>query len=312
MDPHIQLTQVSKIFRLGLYKKKIAVEDLSLTVPSGKVIGLLGPNGSGKSTTIKMIMGFLRPSSGEITVCGNTTTDPKGRSQIGYLPENPRFQKFLKGRDVLHYYGKLTGMNGPALKSRTSYLLDLVGLGNAGGERVQGYSKGMTQRLALAQALLNQPSLLIFDEPMSGLDPLGRMEIRKLISTIHNEMPSSTIFFSSHILEDVEQLCAYVALLRKGKLKTFCALEELLLKERQHFDVTVRDLTDEVEKTLEKTRQPRKTALGLSYLVDGSDALMTELEYLKSVGATVVGIGSHKRKLEEALFRDEEFTEVSA
>lgn len=312
MEQHIQLTNVTKKFNLGLFKVKLAVNDLSLAVPSGKVIGLLGPNGSGKSTTIKMIMGFLKPTSGEINVCGNSTSSPKGRREIGYLPENPRFQKFLKGSELLKYYGTLLNLSGKDLNSRINYLLDLVGLGAAGKERVQGYSKGMTQRLALAQALLNKPNLLIFDEPMSGLDPLGRMEIRKLISTIHQEMPTSTIFFSSHILEDVEQLCSYVALLRKGSLKTFCTIEELVLNEEQRFDITVRGLKNELLPAFESNRKPKHTALGLSYLVEGAHALAVELGYLQSVGATIVGISSHKRKLEETLFRDNEKLEVSA
>lgn len=310
MEEHIRLTNVTKIFKLGLTKTKTAVDDLSLSVPRGKVIGLLGPNGSGKSTSIKMVMGFLKPTQGEITVCGHATTDKQARRHIGYLPENPRFQKFLKGRELLHYYGSLHQISGIELKKRADYFLELVGLKFAADERVQGYSKGMTQRLALAQALINKPSLLIFDEPMSGLDPLGRMEIRKLIAQIHQEMPDSTIFFSSHILEDVEQLCSMVALLRKGKLKTYCSIEELVLNEEQRFDITVRGINEQEAAKLAKTYETRNTAIGMSMTISGADNLAKELERLRQIGATIVGVQSQKRKLEQALFRDSEVQEA--
>lgn len=310
MEEHITLTNVSKVFKLGIFAKKTAVDDLTLSVPKGKVIGLLGPNGSGKSTSIKMIMGFLKPTSGEILVCGHSTTDRNARRFIGYLPENPRFQKFLKGRELLHYYGSLHQLSGAELKKRTEYYMELVGLKHAADERVGGYSKGMCQRLALAQALINKPSLLIFDEPMSGLDPLGRMEIRKLIAQIHAEMPESTIFFSSHILEDVEQLCSMVALLRKGKLKTYCTIEELVLNEEQRFDITVRGLSATDEAAFAKTHETRKTAIGTSLTISGSDNLVKELEALKKLGASIIGVNSQKRKLEQALFRDSESQEA--
>ncbi len=306
MSEQIQLVGVTKVFKLGIFQTKLAVDDLSLSVPKGKVIGLLGPNGSGKSTTMKMIMSFLRPTKGEISIFGMPSTDPRTRATIGYLPENPRFQKFLRGTEILNYYGNLLGLSSASLNQRIEYLLNLVGLGSAGKERVQGYSKGMTQRLALAQALLNNPSLLIFDEPMSGLDPLGRMEIRKLISTIHEEMPHSTIFFSSHILEDVEQLCSYVALLRKGKLKTFCTIDELVLKQEQKFDITVRGVSETQLTQFQTQRKWRRTPVGFSYTVDGTESLSAELEFLRKNGAYVVGITSHKRNLEEALFRGTE------
>lgn len=310
MEEHITLTNVTKVFTLGLLKKKTAVDDLTLSVPRGKVIGLLGPNGSGKSTSIKMMMGFLKPTAGEILVCGHSTNDRNARKFIGYLPENPRFQKFLKGRELLHYYGSLYQLSGQELQKRAQHYLELVGLKHAADERVQGYSKGMVQRLALAQALINQPSLLIFDEPMSGLDPLGRMEIRKLIAQIHEEMPQSTIFFSSHILEDVEQLCSMVALLRRGKLKTYCTIEELVLKEEQRFDVTVRGLSEKDEKAFQAAYDIRKTAIGTSVTISGSDNLIQALEQLKKLGATITGVQSQKRKLEQALFRDSEIQEA--
>ena len=302
----ILLTGITKIFRTGFGKKKTAVDNLSLAVPRGEVVGLLGPNGSGKSTTLKMILGFLRPTAGEIQVCGQSSTERESRRQIGYLPENPRFQKFLTGYDLLDYYASLFGMGPAERKKRAEYLLELVGISHAGHERVQGYSKGMTQRLAVAQALLNKPRLLIFDEPMSGLDPLGRMEIRKLIARVHDEMPESTIFFSSHVLEDVEQLCSLVALLRKGRLKTYSAMDKLLNQEQQKFDITVGPVSNAIREKLFKGDPGRKTALGICFTVEGTESLKNDLEELTQNHIPIFNITTHRRKLEEALFLDDE------
>lgn len=284
----ISIQNVSKVFRTGFGLKKTGVNGLSLEVPRGQVVGLLGPNGSGKSTTIKMIMGFLKPTAGTMTVCGHAVPSKISRSFIGYLPENPRFPKFLSGKSLLQFYGSLLSIKGKALAHRIEFLLDLVNLRWAANEKVQGYSKGMTQRLAIAQALLNEPRLLIFDEPMSGLDPLGRKDIRKLIAEVHSELPEATIFFSSHILEDVEQLCSSVALLKKGRLQTFCKVEELLKVEAQRFDVAVKhDSTTETKS------------------LTGTQELVSFLNEAKNKGYLVMGISSHRTSLEEALFKDE-------
>ncbi|MFM8270279.1 MAG: ABC transporter ATP-binding protein [Pseudomonadota bacterium] len=285
--PDILIEGVSKLFKVGFGKTKVGVRDLNLAIPKGQVVGLLGPNGSGKSTTIKMILGFLRPSAGNIWVCGHQVPNRMTRSFIGYLPENPRFPKFLSGRALLQFYGKLLALSGNELEKRIDFLLELVNLAGASHEKVQGYSKGMTQRLAIAQALLNKPRLLIFDEPMSGLDPLGRKDIRSLIGRIHMELPEASIFFSSHILEDIEQLCSMVALLKKGQLQTFCSIDELLKSESQKFEVAVRSSQETELKTL-----------------NGTDELIDFLHLSKSKGLLISSINSQRKTLEEALFRD--------
>lgn len=290
----ISIEHVTKIFKTGMGKKKIGVSDLTLQVPKGQVVGLLGPNGSGKSTTIKMILGFLKPNKGTIRVCGHEVPSKITRSFIGYLPENPRFPKFLSGRTLLKFYGGLLSLSGKTLETRIDFLLDLVNLKSASHEKVQGYSKGMTQRLAIAQALLNEPRLLIFDEPMSGLDPLGRRDIRNLISRIHQELPQATIFFSSHILEDIEQLCSMVALLKKGTLQKICSIEELLKMEGQRFEVAVR--TPNLE----------------SRFFSGSDDLVQFLNESKQKGYLISQISSVRLSLEEALFRDDKQSQDSS
>lgn len=285
-ETDISIKGVSKTFHTGFGRKKTGVVDLSLEVPRGQVIGLLGPNGSGKSTTLKMVLGFLKPSKGEIWVCGHPVPSKISRSVIGYLPENPRFPKFMSGHDLLVFYGRLLGLGGAALQKRIDYLLDLVSLKHAKAEKVQGYSKGMTQRLAIAQSLLNSPRLLIFDEPMSGLDPLGRRDIRDLIAKIHQEFPDSTIFFSSHILEDVERLCSVVALLKKGRLQKFGAMEELLSTESQKFEILVKN--DPLPKILQSTEE-----------------LISCLSDLKKQGKEITTLHSQRMSLETALFKDE-------
>ncbi len=304
----ISLTDVTKVFRLGIRKKKTAVQDLTLSIPKGRVVGLLGPNGSGKSTTLKMLMGFLKPTSGQILICGIPSTERAARAMLGYLPENPRFQKFLRGREVLFYYGKLLGLETQLLIRRTEELLELVGLKHAGDERVQGYSKGMTQRLAIAQALLNKPHILVFDEPMSGLDPLGRFEIRQLIQRVHTEMPEATILFSTHILQDIEMLCSDVALLRKGRLASYTPIEDLLIHNEERFDLIVRDPGPTVSERLKKAHVTETRPIGLIVTIDGTENFMRELEEMHKQGITVVGVNSHRRTLEEALFAEAPLT----
>ena len=300
----ICLTGVSKIFATGIFTRKVGVIDLDLRIPRGEVVGLLGPNGSGKSTTIKMILGFIKPNRGEILVCGHLAGTREARAIIGYLPENPRFQRFLKAREILRYYGKLLSLKKQDLSVRVDYLLELVGLKEAANERIHGFSKGMTQRLAVAQSLLNEPRLLIFDEPMSGLDPLGRIEIRKLVTRIHDELPNTTIFFSTHILSDVQELCSSVALLKRGRLQRHCTIRELLGEEASLYHLTVRDVPAEVLAKFAEGGEIHVTPLGTSLLLHGGERLMLCLSEVKLRAGVLVGIESVHHNLEQALYSD--------
>ncbi len=304
MKAEITITQLTKVFPTGLFRTKTAVDNLTLEIPKGEVIGLLGANGSGKSTTLKMLLGFLRPTKGEIRVCGVRSGTRASRALLGYLPENPRFQRFLTGKDILLYFGKLYGMDGKTLHTRTDELLEVVGLGKAGAERVQGYSKGMTQRLAIAQSILNRPRILVFDEPMSGLDPLGRIEIRELIGRLHTEMKETTIFFTTHILSDVESLCSFVALLKKGKLEVFCPIRELLDQDCEHYEVTTTELSAASRNQFLAGSAFENSPLGTTFSVKGTEALTEILEGIKKAGAKVVSLNSKRQGLEEALFSD--------
>jgi ABC-2 type transport system ATP-binding protein len=304
MNPVISIQNVTKTFPTGIFSTKTAVDNLTLEIPKGQVIGLLGANGSGKSTTLKMLLGFLRPTSGSIRVCDVRAGTRESRQLIGYLPENPRFQRFLTGRDILHYFGKLYGMSGKALAMRTEELLQMVGLGRVGDERVQGYSKGMTQRLAIAQAILNRPAILIFDEPMSGLDPLGRIEIRDLIRKLHSELSETTIFFTTHILNDVESLCNWVALLKKGKLEVYCPIASLLDQDCELFQITTTPLPENIRKEHFRNAAVTETPLGPSFSIEGSAALASALSIVRGCGGRIVSLNSKRKGLEEALFSD--------
>lgn len=300
----IVVTNLSKVFQTGIFKRRMALQDLSLTVRGGEIVGLLGANGSGKSTTLKMILGFLRPTSGTIEICGHAAGTRNAKASIGYLPENPRFQKFMTGRQIMRYLGNLYNLSGKTLESRIDSTLDMVSLRHAQDEKVGGYSKGMTQRLAIAQALLNRPRVLIFDEPMSGLDPLGRIEVRNLVRTIHSEFPGTTLFFSSHILSDVESLCSSVALLKQGKLQLHCSVEELLVTEKDQFSIVATHVPESLKQKLQKEFSATRLALGIGIDVEGMESLLARIAEIRSQGGKILSIATRRIGLEEALFSD--------
>lgn len=213
--PAIDLQSVNKTFGRG-NKKNLAVHDLSLTIGQGEVFGFLGPNGAGKSTTIKMLLGFLKPDSGSMKVMGATVGNEEYRHHIGYLPEFPFFYNHLTAKETLLLSGRLCGLTREALQPKIELLLERMNLTEATNRRIGGFSKGMKQRLGMANALIHDPSIFIFDEPMSGLDPLGRHMIKNLIIELKGQ--NKTIFFSSHILSDIESLCDKIGIINKGVL----------------------------------------------------------------------------------------------
>jgi ABC-2 type transport system ATP-binding protein len=297
----ILLSDVTKVFRLGLWKQKTAVSKLNLEIAFGRTVALLGANGSGKSTTLKMILGFLAPTHGEISICGASPKTRAAHKLVGYLPENPRFQRFLTGHEILRYLSSLSGMARQEREKRIDELLEMVGLTTARSERVQGYSKGMMQRLALASALLNRPKVLILDEPMSGLDPLGRHQIRELMQRVRDEMPMTTIFFSTHLLSDVETSCDTVVLLRHGKLLRHCSVSEFLT-ETEAYRVLVgglsEDLRHKYDAWITRNAGPANTWLE----VGGTADLSLRLNDLARDGVPVLGVYNQRNRLEEKIF----------
>jgi ABC-2 type transport system ATP-binding protein len=230
--PAISIQNLTKVFPIPFRREKVvAVNDLSLTVEPGQVYGLLGPNGSGKSTTMKVVLGLVAPTAGKTEIFGCDSTRVESREQVGFLPENPYFYKFLTGTETLDFYGKLCGLRGAKLRERSKELLHLVRLENAADRRIGGYSKGMLQRIGLAQALVQEPRLLVLDEPTAGVDPAGSREIRDLI--LDFKARGITVLLCSHLLEQVQEICDRVGILHQGELIREGQLDELISIENQ-------------------------------------------------------------------------------
>ncbi len=212
----LSLNKVSKTFHTGLLSRKEIIRDVNFSVEAQSVVGFLGPNGAGKSTIIKMIMDFIRPSSGEITINGCSNRESATRAHIGFLPEHPYFYDNLSARELLSFLGKTAGMPTKRIRQRSDQLLERLNLTEAANKLLRTYSKGMLQRAGFAAALIHDPDFLILDEPLSGLDPIGRHVIINLL--LEQKAAQKTIFFSSHILNDIERLCDKTAILNQGRL----------------------------------------------------------------------------------------------
>jgi len=202
-----------------------AVQDVNLTVAPGQFFGFLGPNGAGKTTTLKLLMGLVFPTAGSARILGREWTDPEVKAQIGFLPEQPYFYDHLTAHELLNYYAQLSGVPGKERSRRVEAMLQRVGLPDVKGVQLRKFSKGMLQRVGIAQAILHDPKVVFFDEPMSGLDPMGRREVRDLMEQLKHE--GKTVFFSTHILSDAEALCDRVAIIHKGELRGIGAVEDL-------------------------------------------------------------------------------------
>jgi len=224
----IRIANLSKYYRKGLKAKKRAIEDLNLEIKKGEVFGFLGPNGAGKSTVIKILLDFIRPDSGSVTIKELPVNEPKVRKYIGYLPENPFFYDHLTAEETLRFGGKTANMEKGVLEGRIDQLLTRLNLFHVKKQPIRTYSKGMVQRLGLALALIHEPEICVLDEPMSGLDPLGRRLVADLILDMRKM--GKTVFFSSHILSDIESLCDRIGILNEGKL-LFCGPLEDFVEE---------------------------------------------------------------------------------
>jgi ABC-2 type transport system ATP-binding protein len=225
--PAIEILGLEKTYSVGFWRKrpKRALHPLQLTVEEGEVFGFLGPNGAGKTTTLKLLMGLVFPTGGTARILGRDWTDPSVKAQIGFLPEQPYFYDHLTAHELLEYYGQLSGVPAKDRKKRVDQVLQQVGLRDVQGVQLRKFSKGMLQRVGIGQAILHDPKLVFFDEPMSGLDPIGRREVRDLMEQLKHE--GKTVFFSTHILSDAEALCDRVAIVHKGELRGVGAIEDL-------------------------------------------------------------------------------------
>src|ERR1044071_842618 len=239
MTPALSTFELTKDYAVGFWRKRPyrALDSLTLDVAPGEVFGFLGPNGAGKTTTLKLLMQLVFPTSGRAEILGRPLGDLSMKRRIGYLPEHPYFYDYLTAEELLAYFAALLGLSGSARTQRVASLLDEVGIAGERRLQLRKFSKGVLQRVGIAQALLNEPELVIFDEPMSGLDPLGRRDVRALILRLRDR--GCTVFFSSHVLSDAETLCSRVAILAKGALVASGKLSEMLAFQVRGWELVV-------------------------------------------------------------------------
>jgi ABC-2 type transport system ATP-binding protein len=303
-DIVLKTESLRKTFCIGFWgRQATALEALDLEVRRGEVFGFLGPNGAGKTTTLKILMGLIYPSSGRAWILDRPIGDVGVKHQIGFLPESPYFYDYLTGEEFLRFYGQLFGLHGTALTARIEYLLHLVGLPHVKTLQLRKFSKGMLQRIGIAQALINDPHLVVLDEPMSGLDPVGRKEVRDLILRLKEE--GKTIFFSSHILHDAELLCDRVSILVKGRIVAMGSVKDLVgHASASSIEVVVEGLGEEglahVQPMIERiSAQGGRTLLVLK----GQGQLNGALDVIRAAKATLISITPHQSSLEDLFMR---------
>jgi ABC-2 type transport system ATP-binding protein len=307
MSELVLVTQgLTKRFHLGLRRKEVvAVQDLDLAVEAGEIYGFLGPNGAGKSTTIKMLVGLVTPTAGTAHLFGESIDSKKARGRLGFLPENPYFHDFLTPTQLLTFHGRLCGLSGAELGRRIPALLELVGLEKVPHLPLRRFSKGMVQRAGIAQALINDPELVILDEPMSGLDPIGRKDVRDVIFRLKEV--GKTIFFSSHILPDVEAICDRVGLLLHGRMREQGRLEELLTAGARAVDVIAEAIPAELsDKLRERAARTVEKGSGYAFTFEEETAADEAVRALVGAGARIVSIARHRESLEDLFMRKAE------
>ena len=304
MNP-IRIVGLTKEFRLGFSRRRsVAVNALALEVEQGEIFGFIGPNGAGKTTTIKILLGLIYPTSGTAWLLGREIGDVAVKSQVGFLPEAPYFYEYLTGEEFLRFYGQLFGFRGAALEKKIDELLEKVKLAEARGLPLRKFSKGMLQRIGLAQALINDPQLVILDEPMSGLDPIGRRDVRDIILHLRDE--GKTVFFSTHILPDVEMICDRVGILVKGHLRAVGAVHELVgAASVTSVEIVVDGLSEagvaEAERLGETViRRGRQVLIKM----DGEEKVPALLEVVNRHGGRLVSLVPHKRSLEDLFLKE--------
>ena len=297
--PVIRMRGVTKSFTGHLnIGRRVAVEELELEVRPGEIFGLLGPNGAGKTTTFKLLLALLRPDRGEVRLFDRPPSDPSVRARLGYLPENPYFYDYLTAEEFLDFYGRLQGIPAAERRDKVRVTLRRVGLKGCEGTALRKFSKGMIQRLGLAQAIQHDPELVILDEPMSGLDPIGRREVRDLILSLR--ATGRTVLFSSHILQDAEMLCDRIAILDKGRLRCVGRLDEMVASGVEWFEVTVRGAFALPAGVTLLSRDGQRSLLRVSDL----ESLAELMAVVRESGAQVSSIWPKRKTLEDLFLQE--------
>jgi ABC-2 type transport system ATP-binding protein len=301
----IEIENLTKDFQVGFWRKHPvrALDSLNLRVERAEVFGFLGPNGAGKTTTLKLLMHLIRPTSGCVRILGQPLDSVRVHERIGYLPENPYFYDYLTAEELLLYVGRLFGLKQPDLGKRVARMLERVGLTGSGKTQLRKFSKGMIQRIGIAQAIINEPEVVFLDEPMSGLDPIGRREVRQVIASLKDQ--GVTVFFSSHILPDVETLCSRVAIMNKGKLLETGALEDILKVKIEGHEIILTHLNPDVTDGF-RTLCDEVIDMGdrIHLRAGSQQQLESSLAYAFSHGAKLISVNPIRASLEEYFFRE--------
>lgn len=311
MDNVIEINSLTKDYKSGFWFKKNvrALDDLTLNVRGGQIFGFLGGNGAGKTTTIKILMGLLFPTAGSAKILGRDIGDVDMHREIGYCPENPYFYDYLTARELMNYFGEIFGIEKARRAETSEKLLDMVGLEKKSWDRqLRKFSKGMLQRVGLAQSLINDPKIVFLDEPMSGLDPMGRREIRELIAGLREK--GKTVFMSTHILSDIEALCDEVAILRGGRLAATGKLDDLLAKsgEERVFEINFNGINSaDISSRLNGAKPLSITdkASGISIHTNNEDEIDQILRAGRDAGGRLISVQPVRQSLEELFVKEE-------
>ena len=300
-QPVLEVESLAKTFRIGFFRKKVqAVREVSFAVPEGSIFGLLGPNGAGKTTTIKMILRLIFPDRGTIRIFGRSNENPAVMARLGYMPENPYVYQYLRPLEFLDLCGRLMGMDAARRAKRSAEMIELVGLGHATDRPIGKFSKGMTQRIGLAQSLLHEPELLILDEPMSGLDPVGRKEVRDVL--LEQRKKGRTLLFTSHILSDVEMLCDHAVIMQRGKVAASGSMADLLRPTDRQTEIVLGGASQDLARELAgQTMTQTREGDGLTVVVEGDAATQEVVGKAVAAGAAIVSV-TPKRETLEAFF----------